>query len=218
MLFQRTKLFQSALWLLSAFCFWLFSSASAIAGPLQISVVDGEGQAVEHAVVSAEPAAPINLKPSDLRGPFVMTQRNVTFEPYVLVVPKGATVQFPNLDRVNHHVYSFSPSNPFQLPLYGRGITRSVTFGQAGTAALGCNIHDRMRAYIRVVDTPYYAKTDRSGVAQIVGLPDGAATVRVWHPSMMAQGQEVSQSVATTRSGNRVVVTIRLRPARTGDM
>lgn len=218
MVFQRTNLFQSALWLVSALCSWLVSSASAIAGPLRVSVVDGEGQAVEHAVVSVEPAAAVKLKPGDLRGPFVMSQRNIAFEPFVLVVPKGATVQFPNMDRVNHHVYSFSPTNPFQLPLYGRGITRSFTFGQAGTAALGCNIHDKMRAYIRVVDTPYYAKTDRSGVANLVTLPDGAATLRVWHPAMMAQGQEMSQSVTTNRSGNRVVVTIRLRPARAGDM
>lgn len=204
-------------------CFVVVASAFtncviASAGPLQVSVLDGEGQAVEHAVVSVEPATKVNLKAGDLRGPFVMSQRNVAFEPFVLVAPKGATVQFPNMDRVNHHVYSFSPSNPFQLPLYGRGITRSVTFGQAGTAALGCNIHDKMRAYIRVVDTPFYAKTDRAGSAQVAGLPDGAATLRVWHPSMMAQGQEVSQSVTTSRSGNRVTVTIRLRPERSGAM
>ena len=90
------------------------------------------------------------------------------FAPHVLAVPEGATVNFPNQDRVNHHVYSFSKVQPFQFPLYGQGKTRSMKFDHAGTVAVACNIHDSMSAYIRIVDTPYFAMTDASGASQFL--------------------------------------------------
>ena len=49
-----------------------------------------------------------------------------------------------------------------------------MTFDKPGVVALGCNIHDDMIAFIRVVDTPFAAKTDASGAAVVRGLPPAA--------------------------------------------
>jgi multisubunit Na+/H+ antiporter MnhE subunit len=38
-------------------------------------------------------------------------------------------------------------------------------FDKPGTVVVGCNIHDQMVAYIHVVNTPYFAKTDVKGTA-----------------------------------------------------
>ena len=130
------------------------------------------GQGVADAVVSFEPAA--GVKGSwRLDTPREMKQQNIAFVPHVLVVPVGADVVFPNLDRVRHHVYSFSTAKRFELKLYGQEQQRSVHFDKAGLVAVGCNIHDRMSGFIDVVDTPYAAKTDGGGHAVLADVPDG---------------------------------------------
>jgi hypothetical protein len=98
----------------------------------------------------------------------------------VSVVQTGASVSFPNRDKVKHHVYSFSPAKTFELKLYSGVPSTPVVFDKAGTVVLGCNIHDQMLAFIRVVDTPYFALSDSSGKATI-NVPNGAHTLYVWH-------------------------------------
>jgi hypothetical protein len=106
------------------------------------------------------------------------------------------------LDKVRHHVYSFSPGNKFELKLYGRDQSHSVTFKTAGVVAVGCNIHDQMAAFIRVVDTPFALKTGANGVAQIRGIPGGAATVRIYQPYLRAPKNEVAVAAQIPASGS----------------
>ncbi len=113
----------------------------------------------------------------------------------------GAEVDFPNLDNVRHHVYSFSAPHPFELKLYGRDETRIVRFDKPGVIALGCNIHDSMVAFILVVDTPYAAKSDAAGQAVIRGLPAGTFTLKAWHPYLRAPGNTVSATVTAPHEG-----------------
>jgi hypothetical protein len=136
------------------------------------------------------------------------------FQPYVLIVPLGSEVSFPNLDPFHHHVYSFSKAKTFELKLYGQDETRKVTFDKAGVVAVGCNIHDNMAGYIRVVDTPFAAKT-AAGAAVVRDLPAGPATVTVWHPFLKAPDNEITQRVVVPASGAlRLAMTGDLRPTR----
>jgi len=159
-------------------------SSAAIAGDLTVKVTDAGGKPVRDAVVTFAPAGGAAIPAEARAGAYVMAQKNIRFAPFVLAVPQGATVSFPNQDKVNHHVYSFSPAQPFQLPLYGSGQTRSVKFDHTGTIALGCNIHDSMTAYIRVVDTPYFATTGDDGRVVLKNVPAGPGQLGVWQPLM----------------------------------
>ncbi len=182
----------------------------AAAAQLTVKIADAAGKPVRDAVVTFTPAAGAAI-PADLKAaPYVMAQKNITFVPFVLAVPQGATVSFPNRDRVNHHVYSFSPAQPFQLPLYGTGQTRSVKFDHAGTIALGCNIHDTMSAYIRIVDTPYFATTGEDGKVVLKDVPAGGGTLSVWQPLMDAANHAVSQALTmgTTDASQAVSVKV----------
>ncbi len=78
-----------------------------------------------------------------------MDQQGHQFVPHLLVVQAGTEVTFPNSDNVSHHVYSFSPTKPFELPLYKGDVYPPVTFEKAGIVVVGCNIHDSMLGYIR---------------------------------------------------------------------
>ena len=47
-----------------------------------------------------------------------MDQVNKEFVPHVLPVAVGTEVSFPNHDQIHHHVYSFSRTKTFEIPLY----------------------------------------------------------------------------------------------------
>ena len=183
--------------------------AAGTSTSLKVQVVDERGMPVRDAVVELVPAGgwtgPVHLpwRPA-------MAQKNETFVPGTLIVAKGSTVAFPNLDRVRHSIYSFSRPARFEIDLYGRDQTRSHRFTQAGSVKLGCNIHDDMRGYIRVTETPFAGKTDTNGYVTLSGMPTGQARVTVWHPQLRAPGNETRSAVAV-KSAGRHKVAVRLR-------
>jgi plastocyanin len=128
----------------------------------------------------------------------VMDQKNKTFVPRVLPVQVGTAVKFPNSDDIQHQVYSFSPAKTFNLPLYKGTPANPIVFSAPGVVTLGCNIHDTMNAYIVVVDTPYFEKSESSGRTELRNLPAGKYVVRVWHPDM--KDEPAPQSVAVGES------------------
>lgn len=189
-------------------------AGSAGAAELDLTLVTSAGKGVPEAVVMVRPDGPTRGQPR-VAGPFVMAQKNTQFAPYVLVVPVGAEVSFPNLDPFHHHVYSFSKPKPFELKLYGKDETRKVRFDKPGVVGIGCNIHDNMSAWIRVVDAPFAGKTAAGGQALLRDLPAGGATVTVWHPSLKGPAGEVTRRVTIPASGAiKLALTADLRPPR----
>ena len=171
-----------------AVCFAL----PAAAGTIDVRVSDGRGNAVKEAVVYATPegrAVQAGKKAA------VMDQKDRMFIPHVLAIQSGTEVRFPNSDDVRHHVYSFSPAKPFQLPLYKGLPANPIVFDKAGVATLGCNIHDRMAAFIVVVDTPHFEKTGDDGRASLADLEPGRYSVRLWYPDMRQEPAPVNVTV-----------------------
>ena len=171
------------------------------------------GQPVKDAVVTLTPAAGVH-GPIKFDWPMRVAQQNIQFDPFVLIVPVGADVSFPNRDQVRHHVYSFSPAKRFELKLYGKDETRSVHFDKVGVVALGCNIHDTMVGFIKVVATPYAAKTDASGQVKLADVPSGQAVLSVWQPYLKGPNNEVTRTVAVPAQGEgREVLAVDVRAA-----
>ena len=186
-------------------------ASAAHAGDLTVVLKTGKGQPVRDAVVTLYPAAGGGSGPIRFDWAYRMAQHNLQFDPFVLIVPQGAVVSFPNLDPVRHQVYSFSPAHPFELKLYGRDETRTVRFDRTGVVAVGCNIHDSMVGFIKVVDTPYAARSGASGEASVLGAPAGAAILRIWHPYLKAPGNEMVLQVVVPQGGLRQSATLELR-------
>jgi plastocyanin len=187
-------------------------AGQAAAAELTVMVRATDGQPIHDAVASFTPAGGVPAgTPIHFPWPMVVAQENLQFTPFVLIAPVGADVTFPNRDKVRHHVYSFSPAKRFELKLYGKEETRSVHFDKAGTVALGCNIHDRMVGFIRVVATPYAGKTDGTGKAVLKDLPAGGGVLTVWYPYQKTRDGEISRTLASTASGQEAF-TIELRP------
>lgn len=179
------------------------ATVSAHAAPQRITVIDEAGRPVTPAAVSvvvqgSKPAATST-------GRAEMAQKSRTFVPGMLVVQTGTLVHFPNFDTVRHHVYSFSPTKPFEIKLYAGTPSAPIAFDKAGTATLGCNIHDKMLGYIHVVDTPYFGATDAAGQVTL-DLPAGEHRLRVWTPAM---GETAAPMEQVIKVGAPIVVTLK---------
>lgn len=153
----------------------------ASAAVLTINVRNPQGAPVGDAVVFLEPERSVA---ASAPARVTIDQRSRQFVPRVSVLQRGTIVLFPNSDNVRHHVYSFSPAKTFDLRLYAGTTAEPVTFDQAGLVVLGCNIHDSMIAYVAVVDTPYFGRTNVSGSVQVT-LPAGSYRLRLWHPDLL---------------------------------
>jgi len=187
------------------------SQAFAAGGAdLRIQITDQNGMPIRNAVVEVHPAA---LTPRPIRFPWRMgmAQKGQAFVPGTLVVARGSTVAFPNLDKVRHSIYSFSPAARFEIDLYGRDQTRTHTFTRTGAVKLGCNIHDDMRGYIRVTDTPHAGTTDRNGYLTLPGMNTGRARVTVWHPQLRAPRNEHRIEVMLADGAQTRKIGVRLR-------
>lgn len=125
-------------------------------------------------------------------------QKNLVFTPHVLPVVVGTTVDFLNSDSVLHNV--FSPDaccDKFNLGTWPQGQTRNYTFKKECVATLLCKVHPEMEGFVLALPTPYFAVTKADGSFHITGVPDGAVTVKVWHPKLKAGQKQVSVSGST---------------------
>jgi plastocyanin len=170
----------------------------AATGSLSVSVTDSTGATLENVAVYAEPVSGEHLqKPAHSAE---IAQMNRQFIPLVTVVQVGTEISFPNNDSVKHHVYSFSPAKTFDQPLYSGKVAPPQLFDKAGTVVLGCNIHDKMIAYVQVVNTPYFGKTDGNGKVKLDGLPAGKYVLKAWYYNLPPLEQVVSQPVTVTET------------------
>jgi plastocyanin len=181
-----------------------FSQARAAHLTIEVRAPDGIAARDAIVIVDAQDAA---AAPSHDKAS--VDQVNKQFDPQINVVRTGSTIVFPNHDQIHHQVYSFSAAKPFQLDLYAGSRDKSELFDKPGLVVLGCNIHDRMLAFVAVVDTPYFAKLPASGTAEF-DLPPGRYTVSAWHPEL---GASPKQALTVEAPPARLMLTLQSRPA-----
>ncbi len=178
----------------------------ALAAPVEVTVSDAAGRPLADAVVFVESAA-ARAAARPLAGVDIV-QAQKAFDPAVTVVTTGTAVAFPNRDTVRHHVYSFSPAKRFELKLYVGTPAAPVVFDTPGIAVLGCNIHDNMAAWVVIVETPWFGKTDAQGRVRLPEVPAGRHQLRSWHQDMPvgmpAQTQPLVVDTAVVRASVRL--------------
>lgn len=177
---------------------------------MEFVVKDQQGKVLEDVVVEI-----IGQSQNNNQSAHSITQKNYQFSPNVLIAHVGDTVDFPNQDPVSHHVYSFSQTKFFELPLHGAGTTtNAISLDQAGIVELGCNIHDSMQGFIYVSQSDLVGETNRQGTLNL-DTTASKANIRLWHPRMNAP--EVQSNVQL--NGRSVVLTLNseLTPEKSSD-
>jgi plastocyanin len=165
---------------------------AAWAGSISGKVSGGSGASVVYV-----DAIPGKTFPAPDKHP-VMDQKGLMFQPHIMVVQQGTTVDFLNSDNVQHNVFWPSVGGDkkagHNLGTWPKGDKRSFKFDHPGVAPLLCNVHPEMSGFIVVSPTPYFAETDASGNYKIDNVPDGDYTVTAWHEGMKPKSQPVKVS------------------------
>lgn len=126
-------------------------------------------------------------------APRTMAQRNVTFDPHVLVVAVGTKVSWPNEDEIYHNVFSMSDPKEFNLGLKNNQDAPEVeTFDQPGRVDVFCSIHSKMHGIILVVPSPFFAKVNSRQRYRIEHVPAGTYRLRAWNERLPAQTRTIT--------------------------
>jgi len=163
---------------------------------------------------------PLSPQPGDVRGPgaartpatVVMDQVSLRFQPSVVAVPAGSTVQFLNSDPIMHNVFSpRSRGADFDLGTYPARESRPYTFSRPGAFLLLCHVHPEMAGWVIVLEGHEFATTDESGAFSIPDVQPGQYELRVWHRRRDLQIDTIAISgdgsprleISVPRSGRR---------------
>lgn len=194
-------------------------AVSANAYELSVTVIlDGSNEPVANAVVSVESARPANPVSAEIY------QKDRAFHPHVLVVPVGSSVDFPNRDNTQHHVYSFSPVKTFNIELYADRPAAPIVFDQPGIVELGCNIHDHMQGFVVVTDTAATGRTDASGRVTLLIDPlasegsQNKVTIEIWHPRLPDNTRPVIREIEPGSEPSVIALNLEPEPAAEGSL
>jgi plastocyanin len=121
-------------------------------------------------------------------------QKGCWFNPRVLGIQTGQTLDVTNSDPVTHNIHPRAHLNrewnqsqdPGSEPLARRFLAPEIMI------RVKCNIHSWMHAWIGVVDNPYYAVTGQDGRFSLPNLPPGQYTIEAWQEDLGTQQQQVT--------------------------
>lgn len=165
---------------ITAFAISSFCTFPAFATKIQ--VVDAKGNNAEGIVVYAQV---LPTPPTSVKSPIAMVkQKDKAFVPPLVVAQKGEAVQFMNQDDITHHIYSVGEQNGFSFKIRAGVDDKTQKFNHTGQVSMGCNIHDWMSGYLYVVDTPYFAISDNTGVVELDLPKANSIKLMVWHPNL----------------------------------
>ena len=188
----------------------LWIAAPAAAATLTVRVDDGRGALADAVVELSAPDPGATAAPTR----HYIDQKDETFIPYLTVLRRGDSIEFRNSDYTRHHVYTFSPIHPFEFVVPSGSTSEPVTFEQAGVAAVGCNIHDRMIAYVFVSDAARVRQSDPDGIVRFDDVAPGRYVLHAWHPRLRAGGRGIEREIdVPARDAEPVVVSLRVDAA-----
>jgi plastocyanin len=110
-------------------------------------------------------------------------QQGCMYRPRILGVQTGQEIRFRNSDATLHNVHTLpKSSSPVNFGMSRKGSERSIRIGKAEVmVTIKCDVHPWMRAYVGVLDHPYFALTGADGSFTLRNVPAGAYTLGVWH-------------------------------------
>jgi plastocyanin len=138
--------------------------------------------------------------------PIHLDQKGCRFEPHVMIIPVGSTVEFLNSDGVSHNVHTYPTKNDAMNKLIPAGSKETQVLDKADRIEIKCDIHPWMNSHLIVSDTPFVAVSGADGSFEIPDLPAGDYKVKIWHEKLGKADAEVT--IAADGSSAPIEVTL----------
>lgn len=157
--------------------------------PLSEEVIVGPKGGVANVFVYVKKGLPAGKTYASPEKAGLLDQQKSMFRPRVQGVLVGQDFLMRNSDPVIHNVRSLSEENrPFNIGQPANTPDRKKVFKESeGPIEMRCDFHPWMRAYLFVMEHPFYTVTDETGRFEIKNLPDGAYTLAIWHETFGKQ-------------------------------
>lgn len=132
----------------------------------------------------------------------LLDQVGCLYTPRVLGVVLGQKIDIRNSDDFLHNVHGLPLSNKeFNVPQPAKGMVYTHEFKAAEVMAfIKCEVHPWMRAWVGVVEHPFFAVSDADGKFTIKGLPPGKYTLEVWQEKCGKATQDIEVKANETKS------------------
>jgi len=156
-------------------------------------IVSNDGKTLANVFVYVKDGLPQRLYPVPSE-PVVIDQQTCRYVPRVLGVQVGQPLEIRNSDPLLHNVRAdglINQSFDVGQPIQGMKTTKTFTTREV-MIPVKCQVHAWMRAYIGVLEHPYFAVTDANGRFSIPQLPPGTYTIEAWHEKLGTQTQQVT--------------------------
>ncbi|MBX3324799.1 MAG: carboxypeptidase regulatory-like domain-containing protein [Nitrospira sp.] len=178
--------------------------------PIDEIVISDESRGIEGVIVSLENIT--RGKPLPSPGSLVIENRGCRFLPPVFVAIVDATLQIQNLDPVMHYTHArldtrFGPT-VWNIIQQAGAEGRSKLLDTPGLLDIRCDLHPNMKAFIRVLDHPYFDQTSFEGHFELRNVPPGSYTLNAWHPRFGTR----STPVSVPETGGPVTVDMSVQP------
>jgi plastocyanin len=207
---------------LTLFLCWLagaslsYAQGVPVSGTIVLETASGAPPATSTVVwlaplgaAAAVPVAPMHA---------VLVQKNKEFDPHLLVVTRGSSIEFPNRDPWFHNVFSLFNGKRFDLGLYEAGSSRTVHFDREGISFIFCNIHSEMSAVIVVLGSPYFTTTNKQGEFSIAGVSPGRYMLHVWNENAQPTTLQALSREVQVGDSAKSIEPIRLQVTRSATM
>ncbi len=159
------------------------------------SILLGTGSALQNVFVYVKDGLDGRAFPIPTE-PVVLDQDQCRYTPRVLGVRVGQPLTIRNSDPLLHNVRSEGEINqPFNMSTPVEGMTFDRTFATREVMVdIRCDVHAWMRAFVGVLEHPYFGTTGQDGRVALANLPPGTYTIEAWHEQLGVKTQQVTVS------------------------
>ena len=114
--------------------------------------------------------------------PAVVEQKGCMYQPHVMAVRANQKLELVNDDPTSHNIHPVPANNREWNKAEPPGTKMEDSFAREEIAIpVKCNVHPWMKAYIGVLDNPYFQVTGKDGSFSIKNVPPGTYTLVAWH-------------------------------------
>ena len=150
--------------------------------------------------------------------PAVIDQKGCIYTPQIVAIQTGQKLLVKNSDPALHNVHLNPTAKPNQTANAGKlnqaqmqnGPDLNFTFPAPETfMKFQCDVHPWMFAWVTVVDSPYFAVTDKDGKFTIKDVPAGKYTLTALHRKGAPTG--IDKEIEVTDSGATADFTVEIK-------